>query len=346
MLICRTDQICRLNRYSFIQNLNLEMQRFALMGAAGFVAERHMKAIKDTGHELVAAMDTTDSVGIIDRYFPEAAFFVEYERLDRYIAKLLQKGEGIDYLSICTPNHLHDAHIRFGLRNDAHVICEKPLVLNPWNAVALAELEQKYQHRVNCILQLRLHEQAIALKKRVSAQAVGEVQDVELTYITARGLWYYASWKGDEAKSGGIATNIGVHFFDLLLWLYGDVIENEVHVYTHDRAAGVLRLEHAHVRWFLSINEETLPDDVKENKQRVYRQLRLGDQVFDFSQGFDDLHTRSYQQILGGDGYGISDALPAIELVHQIRHAELSPLTDQCHPLVHLPLTMHPFKRR
>jgi len=321
------------------------MKRFALMGASGFVAERHMKAIQDTGNELVAAMDPTDSVGIIDSYFPASAFFVEFERFDRYIAKQFSAGTGIDYLSICSPNYLHDAHIRFGLRSAAHVICEKPLVLNPWNATALAELELSYSYHVNCILQLRLHGQAKILKEKISSRSSkGKVQDVELTYITARGHWYYASWKGNEAKSGGIATNIGIHFFDLLLWLYGDVIENEVNVYTHDRAAGVLRLERANVRWFLSINAETLPDELKLTKQRVYRSLTLGHEVFDFSQGFEDLHTRSYERIIAGNGFRISDALPAIELVHQIRHAVLSPISKDSHALARLPLSKHPFE--
>ena len=320
------------------------MKQFALIGAAGYVAQKHMKAIKDTGNNLVAAMDNFDSVGIIDKYFPKSSFFVEFERFDRYIDKIRRAGNGIDYLSICSPNYLHDAHIRFGLRSGAHVICEKPLVLNPWNAKALLALEQEYEQRVYCILQLRLHEQVIALKDKIAMLGDDKIHDVELTYITSRGNWYYTSWKGDEAKSGGIATNIGVHFFDMLMWLYGSVIENQVHVYSHDRAAGVLKLERANVKWFLSISDETLPQEIKETGQRVYRTLSLGEETFDFSKGFDELHTRSYEHILSESGFGIEDAMDAIDIVHQIRSADLTDLAEASHPLAHLPLAKHPFK--
>lgn len=319
------------------------MKQFALIGAAGYVAPRHMKAIQSTGNDLVAAVDRFDSVGIIDRYFPRSAFFTEFERFDRHLEKMKRAGNPIDYLSICSPNYLHDAHIRFGLRIGSDIICEKPLVLNPWNAEALMELEQDYGHKVNCILQLRLHDQVNALKEKVDQLKEGEKHEVELTYITSRGSWYYTSWKGDESKSGGIATNIGVHFFDMLTWLYGDVEENIVNVYTHDRAAGIMHLKNANVKWFLSINDETLPQGISASGQRVYRKLTLGDEVFDFSKGFDDLHTKSYQHILDGHGYGISDTQKAIDIVYQIRSATQTPVSDQSHPLASLPLAKHPF---
>lgn len=321
------------------------MKRFGLIGAAGYVAPRHMKAIQDTNGSLVAAMDKFDSVGVIDRYFPEAAFFTEFERFDRHLEKQKRLGVGIDYLSVCTPNYLHDAHIRFGLRSGVDVVCEKPLVLNPWNAEALLNLEQEYNRRVFCILQLRLHEEVKRLKETVANLQEGEKHEVELSYITPRGNWYYTSWKGDESKSGGIATNIGIHFFDMLLWLYGDVEENIVNAYTHDRAAGILKMEKANVKWFLSINDETLPRDVKESGQHTFRSLKISDQTFDFSKGFDDLHTKSYEAILEGNGFGIQDAMPSIDIVHQIRTQELTAISDQSHPLCQLPLAKHPFSK-
>ena len=321
------------------------MNNFALIGAAGYVAPRHMRAIKDTGNTLLAAMDKFDSVGVIDRYFPDAAFFTEFERFDRHIEKLKRNGEKIDYVSVCSPNYLHDAHIRFGLKMGSNVICEKPLVLNPWNVDALSELEKEYGAKVYTILQLRLHEQAIKLKQQVE-QMKEEKHEVELTYITSRGSWYYTSWKGNKEKSGGVATNIGVHFFDLLTWLYGDVEESIVHNHSHDRASGILHLEKANVKWFLSINADTIPAEISAKGQRVYRVLQLGDQSFDFSSGFDDLHTRSYQHILNGNGYGITESKKAIELVHQIRNAPLQSLNDDAHHLAHLPLSKHPFESK
>ncbi len=319
------------------------MKRFGLIGAAGYVAPRHMQAIKDTNGTLVAAMDKFDSVGIIDRYFPNAAFFTEFERFDRHLEKQKRLGTGIDYLSICTPNYLHDAHIRFGLRSGVDVICEKPLVLNPWNANALLDLEQESKQRVFCILQLRLHDEVMRLKKIVEELPDTEKHEVELTYITPRGNWYYTSWKGDESKSGGIATNIGIHFFDMLLWLYGELEENFVNVYTHDRAAGILKFEKANVKWFLSINDDTFPTKAKTADQRTYRFLKLGNQTFDFSEGFDDLHTKSYEAILDGKGFGIQDAMPSIDVVHNIRTKEITPSSEESHPLAHLSLSKHPF---
>ncbi len=322
------------------------MNHFALIGAAGYVAPRHMRAIKDTGNSLLAAMDKFDSVGVMDQYFPKAAFFTEFERFDRHLEKLKRNGSKIDYLSVCSPNYLHDAHIRFGLKMGSNVICEKPLVLNPWNVNALSDLEKEYEGKVYTILQLRLHEQAIKLKEQVDQMKEGQKHEVELTYISSRGSWYYTSWKGDKEKSGGVATNIGIHFFDLLTWLYGDVEESLVHNHTHDRASGLLKLRKANIKWFLSINSETLPKEVRENNQSIYRMLKLDHQTFDFSNGFDDLHTKSYQQIIEGKGFSINDSKKAIELVHQIRNASLSPLNDQCHELAHLPLSKHPFSTK
>jgi UDP-N-acetyl-2-amino-2-deoxyglucuronate dehydrogenase len=320
-------------------------KRFALIGAAGFVAPRHMKAIKETGHELVAAFDPFDSVGIIDSHFPEAAFFVEFERFDRHLEKLRRKGVGIDYISICSPNYLHDAHIRFGLRYGADVICEKPLVLNPWNIDALQEIESETQHRIYNILQLRLHPNVIALREKVLNSPPGQKYDVELTYITSRGNWYYTSWKGDERKSGGIATNIGVHFFDMLQWIFGEVIENHIHLHTHDRSAGFLELDRARVRWFLSINADTIPQELKDQGARTYRSLMIGDEAFDFSAGFTDLHTTSYEHILSGQGFKSEDARKSIQLVYEIRNAGKLSTSGEQHRLAALKPTEHPFSR-
>ncbi len=321
------------------------MKDFALIGAAGYIAPRHMKAIKDTGNRLVAALDKFDSVGIIDNYFPEADFFTEYERFDRHIEKLKRKGRDIDYVSICSPNYLHDAHIRFGLRHGAHVICEKPLVLNPWNASALQEIERESEKNVYCILQLRLHPSVIELKKQVEAAPPDTIWDIDLTYLTSRGHWYYTSWKGQSEKSGGIATNIGVHFYDMLMWIFGSVQKSTVHLHTHDRAAGLLELERARVKWFLSINYDVIPDHIKKTGIRTYRSLKIGDQEFEFSGGFTELHTLSYQHILDGEGFGINDATQAIDLVHDIRNAEPAGLDGNEHPLARLPLAKHPFKK-
>ncbi len=301
----------------------MEAQKnFALIGAAGYIAPRHMKAIKETGNRLVAALDPFDSVGVIDGYFPDASFFTEPERFDRHMDKLRRSGKDvIDYVSICSPNYLHDAHIRIALRNQAHAICEKPLVLNPWNAKALAELEKETGKRVFTILQLRHHPSIIRLKEKVeSEKSSGRMYEVDLNYITSRGLWYFRSWKGRIEKSGGIATNIGIHFFDMLTWIFGKPIVNTVHQYEADRAAGFLQLEHARVNWFLSINAETLPNEVKQKGDSTYRSLMIDGEEFEFSGGFTDLHTISYENILQGNGYGIADALPSIQIVHDIRN--------------------------
>jgi UDP-N-acetyl-2-amino-2-deoxyglucuronate dehydrogenase len=319
------------------------MKDFVLIGAAGFIAPRHLKAIKDTGNRLVAALDRFDSVGIMDSYFPEASFFVEFERFDRHIEKLRRKGRSVDYLSICSPNYLHDSHIRFGLRHGATVICEKPLVLNPWNLQALSQLEAETGGKVFNILQLRLHPDIIALKNKVDKADPSAIFDVDLAYITSRGSWYYASWKGDLMKSGGIATNIGIHFFDMLIWIFGKVKRNVVHLHQHDRAAGYLELERARVRWFLSINEQTLPAEVRSKGQRTFRSLTMEGSEIEFSEGFKDLHTKSYQNILEGNGFGLMEALPSIELVHQIRTMEPAGVNGDYHPFASLPLSTHPF---
>ena len=317
---------------------------FALIGAAGYIAPRHMKAIKDTDNNLIAALDKFDSVGIIDNYFPNADFFTEFERFDRHVEKLKRNDTPIDYVSICTPNYLHDSHIRFGLRHGADVICEKPIVLNPWNIDALEQIEKETGGNVYNILQLRLHPSIIALKEKVDQQP-DKVFDIDLTYLTSRGHWYFTSWKGDLAKSGGIATNIGVHFYDMLGWIFGDVKRNVVHVHTHDRAAGYLEFERARVRWFLSINYDVIPEAVKATGARTFRSLMIEGEEFEFSGGFTELHTRSYEEILNGNGYRIHEAKKAIQIVHDIRHAEPVGLKGDYHPLAKQPLSVHPFEK-
>ena len=364
------------------------MKNFALIGTAGYIAPRHLKAIKETGNQLLAAVDKFDSVGILDSYFPEASFFTEFERFDRHVEKLRrkkdegtkglgdegteglgdegteglgdegtkgQKDEGkternkegaIDYVSVCTPNYLHDAHIRFGLRIGADVICEKPLVLNPWNIEALAKIEHETGNKVFNILQLRLHPSIIALKKRVSEGPKDKIYDLDLTYITSRGKWYYTSWKGDVSKSGGIATNIGVHFYDMLGWIFGGIKENVVHVASHDRVSGFLRFEKARVRYFLSINEETLPSSVRESGKRTYRLLEMNGEEIEFSDGFTDLHTESYRQILLGNGFPLMEAMPSIQMVHDIRHATQVGLKGDFHPFAKIKVDKHPFEKK
>ena len=319
------------------------MKDFAMIGAAGFIAPRHLKAIKETGNRLVAALDKFDSVGIMDSYFPNASFFVEYERFDRHIEKLHRRNQAVEFLSICSPNYLHDSHIRFGLRHGSTVICEKPLVLNPWNVEALDQLQKETGKNVYNILQLRLHPDIIALRDKISNGDPGKVHDIDLAYITSRGNWYYTSWKGDLIKSGGIATNIGIHFFDMLIWIFGKVQQNVIHLHTHDRAAGFLQLEKARVRWFLSINENTLPKAIRDKGQRTYRSLTMEGQEIEFSEGFTDLHTKSYEAILAGNGFNLTEAMPSIELVHTIRTQTPVGLKGDFHPLAEAPLTTHPF---
>ena len=299
------------------------MKRFALIGAAGYIAPRHMKAIQDTGNVLVAAYDPYDGVGVLDNYFPDAHFFTEFERFDRHIEKLRQESQPVDFMILCSPNHLHDSHIRFALKSGCQVICEKPIVLNPWNLDSLLIVEAETKNRVFSILQLRLHPQIIALKKKINASDLDQIFIVELDYITARGRWYHHSWKGNESKSGGIATNIGIHFFDMLIWIFGEVIESRLQSLTSDKASGQLQLTKAQVKWNLSIDPSDLPKEFQTNDKKVYRSIRINDEEFEFSEGFEDLHSASYREILVGNGFGLQDAKKSIELVHQIRNQKV-----------------------
>lgn len=301
------------------------IKNFAITGVAGYIAPRHLQAIKNTGNRLVAAVDPHDSVGILDQYFFDVAYFREFERFDRYLEKLRRSGseKRMDYLSICSPNHLHDAHIRFAMREGASAICEKPLVLNPWNCDALQELEGESKGRVYTVLQLRYHPAIIALRDKVLASKESEKHEIDLTYITSRGMWYLYSWKGNVEQSGGLVTNIGIHFFDMLIWIFGDVVQNEVHVADPTRTSGTLGLERANVKWSLSINKEDLPDGLHGNGQTTYRSIKVDGEEVEFSGGFTDLHTKVYEDVLAGGGYGIDDARPSIKLVHDIRCAKV-----------------------
>ena len=300
------------------------MKNFALIGAAGYIAPRHMKAIKDTNNNLVAATDPFDSVGIIDSYFPDARFFTEIERFDRHLEKLRRKEQQVEYVSICSPNYLHDAHIRLALRLKANAICEKPLVINPWNLDALEELESEYETSVYTILQLRLLPSLIDLKKKFGEEQNRERVKIDLKYITRRGQWYNTSWKGDESKSGGVCMNIGIHFFDLLIWLFGDVQKSTVKVRQKNKAAGTLELDWASVNWHLSVDQNDLPEDVKKAGKYAYRSMTLGGQEIEFSSGFTELHTDSYKQLLNGNGFRLKDARKSIELVYKVRTAEVN----------------------
>jgi UDP-N-acetyl-2-amino-2-deoxyglucuronate dehydrogenase len=296
------------------------MKNFALIGAAGYIAPRHMKAIKETGNNLVCALDPYDGIGIMDSYFPQADFFTEPERFDRHLDKLRRQGDKkVDYVSICSPNYLHDAHIRMALRNDAHAICEKPLVLNPWNLDALQEIEGETGKKIYTILQLRLHPVIQELKKKIENTPVGKVWDVDLKYITSRGRWYFISWKGNVQKSGGVATNIGVHFFDMLGWVFGDYKGVELSVIQPEKAGGKLYFQHANVNWFLSVDDRDLPAEAVAMGKRTFRKINIEDQELEFSDGFTDLHTESYRNILSGGGFGIEDARKSIEIVSQLR---------------------------
>jgi UDP-N-acetyl-2-amino-2-deoxyglucuronate dehydrogenase len=309
------------------------MKRFALIGAAGYIAPRHMAAIRDTGNDLVAALDSNDSVGIIDSHFPEASFFTEFERFDRHIDKQRRRGEALDFVSICSPNYLHDSHMRFALRSGADAICEKPLVLNPWNIDGLHDVENDTGRKVHTILQLRVHPAIMELRERILRQPKNTKHEVDLTYITSRGNWYLQSWKGDEKKSGGIATNIGVHFFDMLHFIFGKLQDNRVHLADETRAAGYLEYEHARVRWFLSIDVNDVPTSVREQGQRTYRSITVDDKEIEFSGGFTDLHTRSYEEILSGRGFGLEENRVAIETVSHIRNAKIEQTGDR-HPFI------------
>lgn len=309
------------------------MYRFGLVGVGGFVAPRHLKAIKDTGNRLIAALDPNDSVGVLDSYFPDARFFTEVERFDRFLEKRRREGEQIDYISICTPNYLHDAHIRMALRVRAHAICEKPLVINPWNLDALSEIEAEYDRHVYTILQLRLHPALIELRQRIQTSPPDARFDVSLTYATQRGPWYDISWKGNEEKSGGVAMNIGIHFFDLCIWLFGGMNEQAVYLRDPRRMSGVLELERATVRWFLSIDADDLPEGTRAAGKRAFRSLTIDGEEVEFSEGFGDLHTRVYEEVFAGRGFRVNDARPSIGLVHDIRKRDLSPLDKaRAHP--------------
>jgi len=310
--------------------------KFGLIGASGYIAPRHMKAIKETGNDLVAVLDPYDGIGIMDSYFPKASFFTEFERFDRFVDKWHRENDKrIDYMSITTPNYLHDAHIRFALKSGCDAICEKPLVLNPHNLDQLKVIENETGKRVYNILQLRLHPSIIALKEKVTKELIAnpnKVYDIDLTYLTSRGKWYFISWKGDESKSGGIASNIGVHFYDMLSWIFGEVKENIVHLKTSDANAGLLRLKNANVRWFLSVNYDYLPEDIKSQGQTTFRSITVEGEDIEFSGGFKDLHTRSYEEILKGNGFGLEDAYSSISIVSEIRKLEPIGLQGEYHP--------------
>lgn len=307
---------------------------FAIIGVGGYIAVRHLKAIKDTGNKLVCALDPFDSVGVIDSYFPDADFFVEFERFDRHVDKLRRQGTKVDYVSICSPNYLHDAHIRFALRNQAIAICEKPIVLNPWNIDALQEIEQETGGKVYTILQLRLHPAIVALKKKIEEGPRDKIYNVDLTYITSRGRWYFISWKGDIQKSGGVVTNIGVHFFDMLSWIFGGVKENVVNYSRPDKAAGYLMLRRARVRWFLSLDHHDIPEEIKTNGQTTFRSITVDGEEVEFSGGFTELHTQSYQEILKGNGFCLEDSRTSIETVYTIRNSKPVGLRGEYHPFL------------
>ncbi len=309
-------------------------KNFALIGVAGYIAVRHVRAIRDTGNHLVAALDRFDSVGFMDSYFPDADFFTEFERFDRHIAKLNRLGTRVHYVGICSPNYLHDSHIRFALRNGADAICEKPLVLNPWNIDALQDYEKETGRQVWNILQLRHHPAIMELKEKVSRAPADKVYDIDLSYITSRGNWYHYSWKGDVEKSGGVATNIGVHFFDMLIWIFGDVKENLVHLLNKNKAAGYLELERARVRWFLSIDYGDIPEAIRASGLRTYRSITLDGEEIEFSGGFTDLHTVSYEKILAGEGYGLEAARKSIQTVYTIRNMTPAGVKGEFHPIL------------
>lgn len=312
------------------------MKKFALTGAAGYIAPRHLQAIKDTGNTLVAALDPHDSVGILDRYFPHTAFFTEFERFDRHLERIKRDGErgGIDYLSICVPNYLHDAHCRLALRLGANALCEKPLVAHPWQLDALQELEQESDGKVYTILQLRVHPSLIALKERIDAAPKDKKYQVNLSYITSRGQWYLYSWKGNPDKSGGIAANIGVHFFDMLIWLFGGVQNTEVYLKDKTKMSGMLELENADVTWYLSIDKTDLPQSAVAEGKPTFRSITFDGEEIEFSGGFTDLHTVLYQQTLDGNGFTMDTARPSIELVDSIRQMKVSEVIRHGHPFL------------
>jgi UDP-N-acetyl-2-amino-2-deoxyglucuronate dehydrogenase len=309
------------------------MPSFALIGAAGYVAPRHMRAIQAVGGDLRVAYDPNDSVGILDSYFPDAHFFTEFERFDRHVDKLRRRGEKVDYVSICSPNHLHDAHCRFAMRSGADAICEKPLVLNPWNIDGLGEIERDTGRKISTILQLRLHPAIQALREKYATS--NKRHKVDLTYVASRGRWYYASWKGEDNKSGGVATNIGVHFFDMLSFVFGSPTRNEAHLREPERAAGFLECARADVSWFLSVDRRDLPAEM-QGKKTTYRSITVDGEEVEFSEGFTDLHTRSYEEIMAGRGFAIDEVRPSIEIVSTFRNAPLISGRDWRHPSIRL----------
>ena len=309
------------------------MKKFGVIGAAGYIAPKHMKAIHDTGNDLVVAFDTNDSVGVLDNYFPQSSFFTEFERFDRYVDKLRESAP-LDFISICSPNYLHDSHIRFALRSNVNAICEKPLVINPWNIDRLYDLENESNKKINTILQLRLHPSIVKLKKKIDNLALNSILDLDLTYITSRGKWYFISWKGDEEKSGGIVSNIGIHFFDMLGWIFGNVKKIKMFLYNKEVASGYIEFERARVRWFLSVNSLHLPHEIQENKQSTYRSITIDGKEIEFSDGFKDLHTLSYKQILNGKGFLLDDVKPVTNLISDIRNAPISEMRNDYHPFL------------
>lgn len=312
------------------------VKNFAITGVAGYIAPRHLKAIQDTGNRLVAATDPNDSVGILDRFSFDVRFFTEFERFDRHAEKLRRQGERdrVDWVSICSPNYLHDAHIRFALRMGADALCEKPMVLNPWNCDALEELEAEYGRKICSVLQLRLHPSLIALKERLERTPASSKHEVCLTYCTSRGLWYLASWKGNAERSGGLATNIGIHFFDMLIWLFGSVEQSELHFADPLNTSGALELQRARVKWFLSIDRNCLPPEAVSAGQTTYRSITIDGEEVDFSGGFTGLHTRVYEEALAGRGFGIDTVRPSIRLAHDIRHAVPTGVCAESHPFL------------
>ena len=315
-------------------SMMIKKHQFALIGAAGFVAPRHMKAMHALGQNMIAACDQHDNVGILDRYFPDCRFFTEIERFERYIEKKKYTQERIEYVSVCTPNYLHDSHCRLALRAGANAICEKPLVISPWNLDQLALVEKETGHKIYNILQLRLHESVKALKAKVATMDPSERITFDLSYITRRGAWYHQSWKGDPSKSGTLAMNIGVHFFDMLLWLFGDIQSSKVYLRDEQRIGGHLTLKNADVRWFLSIAQDDLPAESVAKGNHAFRSLKMNGETFDFSNGFDDLHQAVYEDILTGGGFGLDDARAAIELVYNLRNLPISSVDEHTHPIV------------
>jgi UDP-N-acetyl-2-amino-2-deoxyglucuronate dehydrogenase len=309
-------------------------KNFGIIGVAGYIAVRHLNAIRETGNNLLASLDRFDSVGRIDNFFPESDFFVEFERFDRHFDKLKRTGTKIDYVSICSPNYLHDSHIRFALRHQAEAICEKPIVLNPWNVDALQEIENETGHKIYTVLQLRLHPKIVELREQIRNGPKGKVYDVDLSYITSRGNWYSISWKGDLQKSGGVATNIGIHFFDMLGWIFGPTRKNIVHYSDPQKAAGYLELKNARVRWFLSIDYKDVPDYIRETGQRTFRSITVDGREIEFSKGFTDLHTVTYQEILAGRGFGLKEARQSVETAYIIRNSKPEGIHGEYHPFL------------